>query len=136
MKNIFTKIGTAASLGAIALSNATLAAARTDVTSFGVDTLAGSGGSVVTDDPATLIKNVVTLIFIVAGAITFAYLIFGAIKWITSGGDKSKVEEARNKITSAIIGLLILVAVWAIFNLVITVAFGSGNITVTPLSGS
>ncbi|MDO5561190.1 MAG: hypothetical protein Q4G02_00200 [bacterium] len=88
----------------------------------------------VASDASTLIPNVVTIIFIVAAALTFAYLIYGAIKWITSGGEKSKVEDARNKITSAIIGLLILAATWAIFQLVLTIAFGDTGLTVPTLS--
>jgi hypothetical protein len=75
-----------------------------------------------------LIPNVITIVFVVAAALTFAYLIMGAIKWITSGGEKAKVEEARNRITAAVIGLLILAAVWAIFQLVFSVAFGQ-NVT-------
>ena len=57
-----------------------------------------------------LVNQVINLVFIVAAALTFFYLIFGAISWITSGGDKGKVEAARNKITAAVIGLLILAA--------------------------
>ena len=90
----------------------------------------------VATDAATLIPNVVTIVFIVAAALTFAYLIYGAIKWITSGGEKSKVEEARNKITAAIIGLLILAATWAIFQLVLTIAFGDSGLTIPTLSNS
>ncbi len=48
----------------------------------------------------------------------FLYLILGGIQWITSGGDKSGMEAARNKITSAIVGLIIVAAAWAIMMLV------------------
>lgn len=46
------------------------------------------------------------------------YLLLGAMSWITSGGDKTKLEDARNKITNAIIGLVIVAAAWAIMILV------------------
>ena len=49
----------------------------------------------------------------------FAFLIMGGIEWITSGGDKNKAESARNKITSAVIGLVIVAASYAIVNLVV-----------------
>ncbi|HOA11763.1 hypothetical protein KBB59_01175 [Candidatus Woesebacteria bacterium] len=39
-----------------------------------------------------------------------AFFLLGAFEWITSGGDKTKVENARNKITSAVIGLVLLVS--------------------------
>ena len=99
-----------------------------------ISDLTNSSGGVATTSPTTLINNVVNTVLIVAGAITFAYLIFGAIKWITSGGDKAKVEDARGKITSAVIGLLILASVWAIFNLVVTVAFGGEDIQIRNLN--
>ena len=47
------------------------------------------------------------------------YLIWGAIDWITSGGDKAKYESARNKITYALIGLAIMAFVWLIWRMVI-----------------
>ncbi|MBQ6449751.1 hypothetical protein IJJ08_02510, partial [bacterium] len=77
-------------------------------------------------------KTVITLIIVVAALLTLFYLVMGAIAWITSGGDKGKVEEARNKITAAVIGLLILAAVWAIFNLVLTIAFGGASTLNVP----
>ncbi len=82
-------------------------------------------------DFASLAKSIVTLVIVVAALLTLFYLVMGAIAWITSGGDKGKVEEARNKITAAVIGLLILAAVWAIFQLVLTIGFGSNKIGVT-----
>lgn len=39
--------------------------------------------------------------------LALAYLIWGGVQWITSGGDKSKIQAARNKMTYAIIGLVI-----------------------------
>ena len=47
-----------------------------------------------------------------------AFFLLGAFEWITSGGDKAKTEEARNRITSAIIGLIVLAATIALFSLV------------------
>ena len=71
------------------------------------------------DFPAmiTSIMNIVLTIGVVA---VLFYLIWGGIEYITSGGDKSKTEGARNKITSAIVGLIILVSAWAILQFVQT----------------
>lgn len=65
-----------------------------------------------------LISAVVGLLLIVAALLAFLYLILGGIKWITAGGDKAGMEEARNKITHAIVGLIIVGAAWAIMILV------------------
>ncbi len=42
------------------------------------------------------------------------YLLLGGLNWITAGGDKGKIESARNRITQSIIGLLVLVGTVAI----------------------
>lgn len=72
--------------------------------------------------------RVVGLLF-VGGAIVFlAYLLIGGLGWITAGGDKAKVEEARSKVTSAIIGFVVLGSVFAIVKLV-EVFFGLNILT-------
>ena len=67
-----------------------------------------------------LFTNILSFVLVIAGILVFAYLVWGGIEWITSGGDSGKTEKARNKITGAIIGLVILVASYAIFQLVLS----------------
>lgn len=64
-----------------------------------------------------LINGVLSFIMVIGALLVFFYLILGGIEWITSGGDKGKTEGARNKITAAIIGLIILAASYAILQL-------------------
>jgi len=79
-------------------------------------------------DFGTMFSSILNVVMLIAAVLVFAYLIFGGIQWITSGGDKSKAEEARNKITAAIIGLIIVAASYAIINLVVNfLGFGSFN---------
>ena len=52
------------------------------------------------------------------------YFLLGAFTWITSGGDKGKVEEARNKITNAIIGLVLLVSSFVLLSFLSKILFG------------
>ncbi len=65
-----------------------------------------------------LISSLVGVLLILAALIAFFYLIMGGISWITSGGDKAAMESARNKITHAIVGLIIVGAAWAVMILV------------------
>jgi len=65
-----------------------------------------------------LISSGIKLAIILAAIITFAFLIWGGIEWITSGGDKAKYEAARNRITAALVGLAIVAAAWAIMVIV------------------
>ncbi len=65
-----------------------------------------------------LLSAVVGALLIIAALLAFFYLILGGIQWITSGGDKAGMEAARNKITHAVVGLVIVGAAWAIMILV------------------
>lgn len=65
-----------------------------------------------------IISGIIGGMFIVAFFIALIYLITGAFHWITSGGDKNNLEAARNKITHAIVGLIIVGAAWSIMVLV------------------
>lgn len=58
------------------------------------------------------------IIFIGGTIIFFFVLLLGGIKWITSGGDKAGMESARNRITHALIGLVILFSAFAIIKLI------------------
>jgi hypothetical protein len=59
-------------------------------------------------------------LLIIAAVIAFLFLVWGGVQMILAGGDKGKVEEARNRITGAIIGLAVTAAAWAIFLLIDT----------------
>lgn len=64
------------------------------------------------------LSNILTLLLIGTGIAFFFMFVIGGIKWITSGGDKEKVEGAKKQITSALIGLILILSVFAVANLV------------------
>ena len=70
-------------------------------------------------DATTLINSILNFVMILGALLVFMYLIWGGIEWITSGGDKGKTEGARNKITAAVIGLVVLASSWAILGIVL-----------------
>jgi hypothetical protein len=70
------------------------------------------------EDIGKLISNAAGVALIIAAILVFVFLVWGGIQWITSGGDKGKTEEARNRITAALVGLAIVAAAWAIIQLV------------------
>ena len=59
---------------------------------------------------ATLWQTVIT----VGGIAFIIYLVWGGIEYLTSGGDKGRIDDAQKKITSSVIGIVILVASYAI----------------------
>ncbi len=65
-------------------------------------------------DFGEMISKVLNIILIIAVILVLFYLILGGISWLTSGGDKGKTESARNQITAAVVGLIIIVSSWAI----------------------
>lgn len=67
----------------------------------------------------TMFSSILNVVMLVAALLVFAYMIWGGVEWITSGGDKSKAESARNKLTAAIIGLVIIAASYAVITLVV-----------------
>ncbi len=66
----------------------------------------------------TFISNGISVAIGIAALVAFAFLVWGGIQWITSGGDKNQYEAARNRITYALVGLAIVAAAWAVMQLV------------------
>ena len=79
----------------------------------------------INDTLGSFVQKSFSAVILVAGLATFMYLVYGGIQWIMAGGDKGKLEEARNKITNGIIGLAIVASAWAVY-LLIDYFFGIG----------
>ena len=136
MRANFGKIGTIATTGTGYLLTATTVFAqgeggttpnsgRTTNASGITDVAVGPGWA---DNVGSLITSVLSIVMVIALVLVLVYLIWGGIGWITAGGDKGKTEEARNKITAAVIGIIILAAAWAIVNFVaFFLGYGSFN---------
>ena len=78
----------------------------------------------------SILSGAIQLVLIVAALVFFFLLIIGGIRWMTAGGDKEKAGAARGQLTSALVGLAIVFAAWAIIRL-IELLFG-----VSIISGS
>ena len=65
-----------------------------------------------------LITFAVTALIVVAGIIFLIMLLIGGLRWILSGGDKASTESARGQVTSALIGLVIVLSAYAIATLI------------------
>lgn len=63
------------------------------------------------------ISSVIGIMTVAAGIWFILIFLTGGFYWITSSGDKAKLHEARERITNAIIGLIIVVAGWSILAL-------------------
>ncbi len=63
------------------------------------------------------INNILILVFIVAIVAVLFMLVWGALQWIFSGGEKEAVASARNRIIHALVGLAILAIAIAVARL-------------------
>jgi len=58
-----------------------------------------------------------SLLFI-GGLLVIGYFIMGAFEWITANGEASKITSARNKMTGAITGFIVLSATFVIIEFI------------------
>lgn len=70
---------------------------------------AGAGGF------GAFLSTILTAIMAIAAILVFILLIWGAVDYINSSGEKGKIESARNKMTGAVVGLVLLATVLVIF---------------------
>lgn len=78
----------------------------------------------------SIVSAFVKFSLVIAAIVFFFILVIGGIRWIASGGDKAQTEGARNQITAALVGLVIVFAAWAIIAL-IKVFFGVDVLSLT-----
>lgn len=67
-----------------------------------------------------IIGSLINIALGFVGVILLVYLVYGGFLWMTSGGSDEGVKKAQTMIKNAIIGLVIVVAAYAISNFVLT----------------
>ena len=82
----------------------------------------------------TLISNTVGLGITIGSVFALLWLLWGGISWITSSGDKTQLEAARDRIVQALIGFTVVMSVWAIWILLTRNFFGL-RLTDAPTGG-
>lgn len=72
-----------------------------------------------------LIQLTISLLFVVGIILAVAFIFISGIQWILSGGEKQKLQNARNRLIYSIVGLIIIAIAFAIVNIIVT--FFAGN---------
>lgn len=84
----------------------------------------------ISSDPKNYVNNIIKTgitVFIILGILYFFInFILAGYKMITSQGDPKKFEEAQHALTHSLIGLVIVLSVFALTRLLLTV-FGLGS---------
>jgi cysteine-rich repeat protein len=70
-------------------------------------------------DPRVIAANIINITLGLVGIVLVSLMVYAGFLWMTSGGDEEKVRRAKGIITSAIIGLIIVLSSWAIARFVI-----------------
>ena len=71
------------------------------------------------DGDSGVFKTVVNILLFIIGLISVIMLIWGGIRYTTSGGNANSVTAAKNTIMYAIIGLVVAIFAYAIVNWVV-----------------
>lgn len=74
----------------------------------------GEGAQII----AELIGRILNLAFMIGGLVLLVMIIVSGIQWMLAGGDKQAVSSAQGRLTSAIIGFIILASAFAIINFI------------------
>jgi len=70
-------------------------------------------------DPRDIAASVIRVILGFLGIVAVIIILLGGFKWMTAGGNEDKVGEAKKLITAGIIGLVIILAAFAIATFVL-----------------
>lgn len=84
----------------------------------GGGSITGPGG-VPTGGLSTVVKTLglgISYLLIAAILLALFFLIWGGFDWMMSGGNKQKLEQARQKIFYAVIGLVVVLLAFFIIN--------------------
>lgn len=87
--------------------------------------LKGFGGQPI-EKLSDVINILVVFLYPLAGILLFIFLVWGGYDFLLSGGDPEKVKSGKAKITSALIGFILLVLSFFIVRL-FSYIFGLGS---------
>ena len=70
-------------------------------------------------DQTPIFRTITNVLLFIIGAISVIMLIIGGIRYTTSNGDQQAVQNAKNTILYAVVGLVIAILAFAAINFVI-----------------
>ena len=71
-------------------------------------------------DPRGIAASVINVALGFLGIIAVGLILYAGFKWMTAGGSEDKITEARKLLVAGVIGLIIILAAFAIANFVLT----------------
>ncbi len=77
------------------------------------------------------ISSIISTFLSFLGVIFMLLMIYGGFNWMTAEGDEQKVEKAKDTIRAAVIGLVIVIAAYAISIFAISKIWGAGESSIS-----
>lgn len=117
LSKYFIGIAMAAFLIIPALSLSTNQALAQDSDPYGREIVGTElGGALGPEDvtPQQLITRFINLALTFLGLIAVVIILIGGFKWMTSGGNEEKTTAARKLLVAGVVGLVIVLASWAL----------------------
>ncbi len=74
-----------------------------------------------------VIGNIIKILLMLLGTIFVILLLLGGFRWMTAQGDAKKVEEARDNIKNAVMGLVVVLAAYAITKFIFNALLNEGT---------
>lgn len=131
MNKPFKTILLAAFFLILSFSFVALARAQVQADNYGLETAAGEADLKKSVAGATnvpqLIGKIVGAGLSLLGIIFFILILYAGIRWMTAMGKTEDVERAKNTIEAAVLGLVIVLAAYAISKFVFSSLVGSGG---------
>ena len=81
--------------------------------------ISAGGAGIPTIGGDQLLTNGLNLVYFLAGVIAVIVIIIAGIMYTTSSGDSGRVTKAKNMLTYAIVGLIVVLSAFAITNFVV-----------------
>lgn len=81
------------------------------------------------EDPRLMAATILNVTMGFLGVVAVVIILIGGFKWMTAGGAEDKVEEATKLIQAGIIGLVIILAAFAIAKFVINALMTATGVT-------
>lgn len=78
-----------------------------------------------------VIGNIIKVLLMLLGTIFVILLLLGGFRWMTAQGDAKKVEEARDLIKNSVVGVVIILAAYAIAAFVLKEAYKATTVNIT-----
>ncbi len=107
----------------IALGSGVFSPTLVHADSYGLDTTARQSGLLNANTPRdvpTIAGNIIGTALSMISVIFFVLMVYGGFLWMTAHGDESQVKKAQETIIAAVIGIIIILASYAITNYVTT----------------